>query len=72
MKETKWYCDMCGKEIVPSDSSSYIPVVKRVGKHGMEKETLIIHDNKGTYLTFCDDCKATIAILFGGSDDKAD
>ena len=70
MRETKWYCDVCGKEIIPNGSSSHIPVVKKIGKHGMEKVTLRVMDNRGNFLDFCDDCKATIAILFGGSDDR--
>ena len=70
MKDTKWYCDVCGKEIEPSGPSSCIPVVKKVGKHGMEKVTLRVMDNRGNFLDFCDDCKATIAILFGGESNE--
>lgn len=70
MKETKWYCDVCGKVIQVNPQSSYIPVVKKVGKHGMEKVTLRVMDNRGNFLDFCEDCKPTIAILFGGKSNE--
>ena len=66
MRETKYYCDVCGKEISAKQQNIYIPVVARKGKHGMLKRDLKIIDCNGEVcLDFCDDCKATIAILFG-------
>lgn len=74
MKETKWYCDMCGKEIKDVQEAKYIPIRTNVGKHGKSTTKIRILDERygGYYMDFCDDCKATIAILFGGSDDKTD
>lgn len=73
MRVTKWYCDVCGKEIKSDPLNTYIPVKEKVGKHGVKDRSLKIIDRNGNVcLDFCDDCKATIAILFGGSDDQAD
>ena len=73
MRETKWYCDVCGKEIKGDPHSSYIPIPENVGRHGKRMRSIRIIDSDGhNCLDFCEDCKATIAILFGGSDDKAD
>jgi hypothetical protein len=68
MKETKWYCDVCGKEIEGSAEAKYIPIQKSVGKHGVFETKIRILDEAfgGTYMDFCEDCKGTIALLFGG------
>lgn len=70
MKETNFYCDVCGKVIRDDPLASHIQVVKKIGKHGMEKVTLRVIDNKGNFLDFCEDCKATIAIMFGGTSNE--
>lgn len=68
MKETKWYCDMCHKEIEGSPEAKYIPIRMNIGKHGVFKTKIRILDETygGTYMDFCEDCKVTIACLFGG------
>lgn len=72
MKSTKWYCDMCGKEIEGSADVKYIPIRMNVGKHGEYKTKIRILNeaNGGTYMDFCEDCKGTIALLFGGKSNE--
>ena len=71
MKETKWYCDVCGKEIKADPHSTYIPVKAKVGKHGVKDRSLKIIDRNGNVcLDFCEDCKGTIALLFGGKSNE--
>lgn len=71
MREVKFYCDVCGKEIKADPHNTYVPVVAKKGKHGMLKRDLKIVDRNGEVcLDFCDDCKATIAILFGGESNE--
>ena len=72
MKETKWYCDVCGKEIEGSAEAKYIPIQKNVGKHGVFKTKIRILDETygGIYMDFCEDCKGTIAVLFGGESNE--
>jgi len=76
MKVTKWYCDMCGKEIegiVEVVKAKYIPIRMNVGKHGEYKEkTMVVlnNDDSGTNMIFCEDCKGTIALLFGGKSNE--
>ena len=72
MKQTKYYCDMCGKEIEGSAEAKYIPIQKSIGKHGVFKTKIRILDEAygGTYMDFCEDCKATIAVLFGGKSNE--
>ena len=70
MRETRCYCDMCGKEIegtVEVAMARYIPIRMNVGKHGeYKKRIMTVMDDDGTYMDFCEDCKGTIAVLFGG------
>lgn len=73
MKETKCYCDMCHKEIEGSPEAKYIPIKTRVGKHGEYKTNIRIWneaDGRGYYMEFCEDCKGTIAVLFGGKSNE--
>lgn len=72
MKSTKWYCDMCGKEIEGGAEAKYIPIRTNVGKHGESKTKIRILDEiyGGTYMDFCEDCKGTIALLFGGKSNE--
>lgn len=73
MKETKYYCDMCGKEIEGSAEAKYIPIRKNVGKHGecVTKIRILDETYGGSYyMDFCEDCKGTIALLFGGNRNK--
>ena len=67
MRETKIYCDVCGKEIGADPRSNRIPVKAKHMKHGLVNRSLkIIDANRGEVcLDFCEDCKHTIAILFG-------
>lgn len=72
MKQTKYYCDMCGKEIEGGAEAKYIPIRMNVGKHGECKTKLRILDEAygGFYMDFCEDCKGTIAVLFGGKSNE--
>lgn len=72
MKQTKYYCDMCGKEIEGGAEAKYIPIQKNFGKHGVFNTKIRIMDETygGTYMDFCDDCKGTIAVLFGGGSNE--
>ena len=72
MRETKFYCDMCGKEIERDPHNIYIHVTARAGRHGVIKRNLVISDcnNQSVHLDFCEDCKNTIAILFGGESNE--
>lgn len=73
MRVTKWYCDMCGKEIEKDEHADYISIPEKVWKHGKSVKTIkILNYNNNYTMEFCEDCKATIAVLFGGSDDKTD
>lgn len=70
MKEIKFYCDICGKEVKSNEPINYIDVDAIAGKHGHMRRTIRIidvADNKS--LDFCDDCKTTLKILFGGNHD---
>jgi len=62
MKVTKWYCDMCGKEIKESPEAKFIPIRNNNGGH---VDVRIMYFN-GSCMDFCEDCKGTIAVLFGG------
>lgn len=71
MRETKWYCDMCGKEIEKDADASYISIPEKVWKHGKSVKTIkIVNTNNNYQMEFCEDCKATIAILFGGESNE--
>jgi hypothetical protein len=74
MKETKYYCDMCGKEIegiVEVVKAKYIPIQMNFGKHGeYKKKTMVVMDDDRSYMDFCEDCKGTIAVLFGGKSNE--
>ncbi len=72
MKVTKFYCDMCGKEIEGGAEAKYIPIRKNVGKHGEFVTKIRILDEAygGTYMDFCEGCKGTIALLFGGKSNE--
>lgn len=67
MKQTKYYCDMCGKEIKGGAEPKYIPIRMNVGKHGEYYKTkirILNEDYGGVYLDFCEDCKKFIASSF--------
>jgi hypothetical protein len=70
MKVTKWYCDMCGKEIKESPEAKFIPIRMNVGKHGESNTDVRIMYFNGSCMDFCEDCKATIAVLFGGKSNE--
>lgn len=71
MRETKWYCDMCGKEIEKDPHASYISIPENVGKHGKSvKKIKIVNANNNYPMEFCEDCKGTIAVLFGGESNE--
>ena len=72
MKVNKCYCDMCGKEIEGGAETKYIPIRKNVGMHGKYNTNIRIMDEAygGTYMDFCEDCKGTIAVLFGGKSNE--
>jgi hypothetical protein len=64
---------MCGKEINgDTQQTKYIPIRKNVGKHGEFVTKIRILDEAfgGTYMDFCEDCKGTIALLFGGKSNE--
>jgi hypothetical protein len=63
---------MCGKEINGDPQTKYIPIQKSVGKHGVFETKIRILDEAfgGTYMDFCEDCKGTIALLFGGESNE--
>lgn len=66
MKTTKFYCDMCGKEINADPQTKYIPIKKIVEKHGLETTKIRVLNEAfgGSYMDFCDDCKQFIASAF--------
>lgn len=67
MRVTKWYCDVCKKEIHGDPETRLIHVPTAVGQHGLQDRTISIVDTNGNKcLDFCEDCKGTIAVLFGG------
>ena len=69
MRETRYYCDVCGKEIKQDPHNTYINVTARAGRHGVIKRNLVIMDcnRQNVHLDFCEDCKGTIALLFSGA-----
>jgi hypothetical protein len=72
MRVNKCYCDVCGKEIEPDAHTKLILINKKIGKHGIGSDTIrIINESRGgVAMDFCEDCKATIALLFGGKSNE--
>jgi hypothetical protein len=64
---------MCGKEIKGDPQAKYIPIKMWCGKHGYsETKIKILNEALGGsyYMDFCEDCKGTIAVLFGGKSNE--
>lgn len=78
MRETKCYCDMCGKEIegtVRVAKAKFIPIRLSISKHGeyeYKTKSMIVMDDDGNCMDFCEDCKRTIFSSFETRNERSE